>query len=93
MSHFLCEVSYRLQIDGHDAHDAFDLPLTQQELSDILGLSAVHVNRVLQVLRSQDLIELRSNRLIILDKAGLYEIAEFDPKYLSGLKPPDTGAN
>jgi CRP-like cAMP-binding protein len=93
LSHFLCEVSYRLQIDGHDARDAFDLPLTQQELADILGLSAVHVNRVLQVLRSQDLIELRSNRLIIRDKAGLYEIAEFDPKYLSGLKPLDTGAN
>ena len=90
LAHFLCEVSFRLQIDGHDARDGFDLPLTQQELADILGLSAVHVNRVLQVLRSQDLIELRSNRLIIRDKAGLYEIAEFDPKYLSGLEPPDT---
>jgi CRP-like cAMP-binding protein len=89
LAHFLCEVSSRLQIAGHDARDAFDLPLTQQELADILGLSAVHVNRVLQVLRSQDLIELRSNRLIIRDKAGLYEIAEFDPKYLSGLRSPD----
>jgi hypothetical protein len=39
------------------------------------------------------LIELRNNRLIIRDKASLYEIAEFDPKYLSGLKPPDTGAS
>jgi CRP-like cAMP-binding protein len=93
LAHFLCEVSYRLQIAGYDVRDAFDLPLTQQELADILGLSAVHVNRVLQVMRSQDLIELRSNRLIIRDKAGLYEIAEFDPKYLSGLEPPDRGAN
>ena len=92
LAHFLCEVSYRLHIDGHDCN-AFDLPLTQQELADILGLSVVHVNRVLQVLRSQDLIELRSNRLTIRDKVGLYEIAEFDPKYLSGLEPLDTGAN
>jgi CRP-like cAMP-binding protein len=93
LAHFLCEVSYRLQKDGHDARDAFVLPLTQQELADILGLSAVHVNRVLQVLRTRDLIELRNNRLIIRNKAGLYEMAEFDPKYLSGLEPPDTGAS
>jgi CRP-like cAMP-binding protein len=93
LAHFFCEVSYRLHIDGHDARDAFDLPLTQQELADILGLSAVHVNRVLQILRSQDLIELRSNQLIIRNKARLYEIAEFDQKYLSGLEPPDTGGS
>jgi CRP-like cAMP-binding protein len=93
LAHFLCEVSYRLRTGDHAADDAFDFPLTQHDLADILGLSTVHVNRVLQVMRTQDLIELRNSRLIIRNKAGLYEIAEFDPKYLSGLEPPDTGAS
>ena len=92
LAHFFCEVSFRLQIDGHDARDAFDLPLTQQELADILRLSIVHVNKVLQALRSQHLIELRNNRLIIRDKASLYEIAEFDPKYLHGLTGEERSA-
>jgi CRP-like cAMP-binding protein len=93
LAHFLCEVSYRLQIGGHDPRETFDLPLTQHELADILGLSTVHVNRVLQVLRSLDLIELSRNQLTIRDKAGLYEIAEFDPQYLSGLRPLDAGVS
>ena len=93
LAHLLCEVTYRLQISERNASDVFDLPLTQQELADILGLSTVHVNRTLQALRNRNLIELSRNRLTILDKAGLYEIAEFDLQYLSGLKPSDTGAN
>jgi CRP-like cAMP-binding protein len=57
LAHFLCEVSYRLQLRGRNDLDAFEFPLTQSELADILGLSTVHVNRVLQVLRSRGLIE------------------------------------
>jgi CRP-like cAMP-binding protein len=93
MAHFLCEVCYRLQIGGQDASNSLDFPLTQHELADILGLSTVHVNRVLQVLRSHKLIELSRNQLTIRDQAALYEIAEFDPGYLSGLRPPDAGAS
>jgi CRP-like cAMP-binding protein len=93
LAHFLCEVCYRLQMGGQDATNALDFPLTQHELADILGLSTVHVNRVLQVLRSHEVIELSRNRLTIRDQAALYEIAEFDPEYLSGLKPPGAGAS
>ena len=71
----------------------FEFPLTQRELADTLGLSAVHVNRTLQVLRSQGLIELSRQRLTILDKAGLYEAAEFDPRYLDGWKPAEQDAD
>jgi hypothetical protein len=48
---------HRLQLRGRNDLDAFEFPLTQSELADILGLSTVHVNRVLQVLRSRGLIE------------------------------------
>jgi CRP-like cAMP-binding protein len=91
LAHFLCEVSYRLQLNGRHDLDAVEFPLTQSELADVLGLSTVHVNRVLQELRSHGLIELGRNRLMIRNKAGLYEIAEFDPGYLQSVQLADQG--
>ena len=51
------------------------------------GLSTVHVNRTLQVLRGEGLIELQNHRLTILDWARLKEVAQFDPTYLHLRKP------
>src|SRR4029079_14753726 len=81
LSHFLCEVAYRLKT-GEDDCDVFDLPLTQHELADVLGVSVVHVNRVLQQLRKKNLIDLQRSRLTIRNREGLYAVAEFDPAYL-----------
>jgi biotin operon repressor len=89
LAHFLCELSYRLQLNGRNDLDAFEFPLTQRELADVLGLSTVHVNRVLQTLRSLGMIELSRNQRMILNKAGLYEIAEFDSGYLHGMQLAD----
>jgi CRP-like cAMP-binding protein len=86
LAHFLCEVTYRLQLAGSGQRDQYEFPLTQRELADLLGLSAVHVNRTLQVLRGEGLIELSHQRLRVHNRAGLYELAEFDPRYLDGLK-------
>ena len=91
LAHFLCEVTYRLQLNGPGTPDAFEFPLTQRELADTLGLSPVHVNRTLQLLRSQGLIELIRQRLTIRNKAGLYEVAQFEPRYLDGLKLVNQG--
>ena len=89
LAHFLCELSHRFQLAGRDPRAAVEFPLTQSDLADTLGLSKVHVNRTLQALRSQGLIELTRNRLAILNKKGLYALAEFDPQYLDGRKPVD----
>jgi CRP-like cAMP-binding protein len=88
LAHLLCEVSYRLQLGGGNC-DAFEFPLTQRELADTRGLSSVHVNRVLQLLRSRKLIDLNRSRLAIRDKPGLYAIAEFDPGYLDVSGPEE----
>jgi CRP-like cAMP-binding protein len=82
LAHFLCEISCRLELGGEACVDAFQFPLTQRELADTIGLSPVHVNRVLQSLRRQGLIELDRNQLIIRRKGALYSLAEFDPGYL-----------
>ncbi|MBO0750106.1 MAG: winged helix-turn-helix domain-containing protein, partial [Porphyrobacter sp.] len=47
-----------------------------------LGLTSVHVNRTLQHLRADRLIELRARRLVVLDPKGLSEAAQFDSAYL-----------
>lgn len=88
LAHFLCELSHRLQLGGPNTRTAFEFPLTQSDLADTLGLSTVHVNRTLQALRGRGLIELTRNRLTILDREGLYAVAEFDPGYLDGQKLP-----
>ena len=61
---------------------AFDLPVTQVDLADSLGISAVHVNRVLQELREQGLIRWAGQRIDILDWDQLAHVAEFDDRYL-----------
>jgi CRP-like cAMP-binding protein len=82
MAHVLCELVVRLRAVGLVEDHACDLPITQGEFADALGVTNVHVNRVLQQLRSDGLIELSGDRLNIHDWDKLKEVGEFDPTYL-----------
>jgi CRP-like cAMP-binding protein len=82
MAHVLCELLVRLRAIGLTESYSCDLPITQSEFADALGVTNVHVNRVLQKLRADGLIELRGDRLNILDWNKLKQIGEFDPAYL-----------
>jgi CRP-like cAMP-binding protein len=82
MAHLFCELHIRLGLVGLATDEGFNLPLTQDELADCMGLTAVHVNRTLKELRERELVEFRSGKVIITDLAGLRELAEFDPSYL-----------
>lgn len=81
-AHLLCELCMRLEVVGQASGKSFQLPLTQPELGDALGLSAVHVNRLLAELRGEGLVEWRSPDVRILNWGRLVRIAEFDPAYL-----------
>lgn len=83
MAHLLCELLERLGAIGQTADGQYDLPLTQADLADALGLSSVHVNRVLQTLRRDGFISLRKRRLRILAPRRLRQLAEFEAGYLS----------
>ncbi len=82
MAHLLCEWLVRLRAVGLTQDHTCDLPMTQGELADALGVSTVHVNRVLQELRGDGLITLKGSRLEVLDWEHLTRVADFDPIYL-----------
>jgi CRP-like cAMP-binding protein len=82
IAHLFCELFLRMQAIGLTNNNACDLPLTQSQMGDALGLSNVHVNRTLQELRAEGLIVLEGGTLTILDWDGLKEAGEFDPLYL-----------
>ena len=82
LAHFLCEMLLRLRTAGLAPGNQYSFPITQADLADTLGMSCVHVNRVLQKLRRDGLIELSGRRLTILKPEGLRVLAEYDASYL-----------
>lgn len=89
VAHLFCELWRRLQLLELTDGDRFPLPVTQEDLADTLGLSAVHVNRTLRQLRSEGLIELGSNHVRVLSMSGLEATAGFEGGYLHFLEVGD----
>ncbi|MEQ1713052.1 MAG: Crp/Fnr family transcriptional regulator [Hyphomicrobium sp.] len=70
-AHFFVELSERLRLVGLVTDEKFICPLNQYVLADALGLSAIHVNRVLRVLRELNLVTIKGREVIIHDAIGL----------------------
>jgi CRP-like cAMP-binding protein len=82
VANLFCELHVRMRNIGAAPDGVFELPLTQEQLADTLGLSAVHINRTLMRLKADGLIKLGSKTLTILDPAGLRAASGFDDSYL-----------
>lgn len=82
MAHFMLELGARLRLVGIGDQGGFACPLTQYHLADALGLSAVHVNRVLRHLREAGLLTFQRGRVRFNDIVRLRDLAGFDPDYL-----------
>lgn len=82
IAHLLCELFVRLAVTGDTGENGYTLPLIQADVGDVLGLSTVHTNRVLQGLRHEGLIVLKGREFHIPDWPRLCEVAEFRPDYL-----------
>jgi CRP-like cAMP-binding protein len=82
-AHLLCELHRRLERINHARDGEFELPLTQEEIADGLGLTAVHVNRTLRRLREEGLIKQHGHRMTILDPDRLCAVSGFDSAYLN----------
>lgn len=82
MAHLLCEFAVRLEAQRLANEHQYELPMTQEQLADVLGLTPVHVNRTLQTLAAEGLITRRRRRLTIPDWEGLREVGDFNARYL-----------
>jgi CRP-like cAMP-binding protein len=81
-AHILCEFAVRQERAGLAARGRYDLPMTQEQLGDALGLTPVHVNRTLKALEQAGLISRKRRSVTIADWDALRAAGDFDPAYL-----------
>ena len=90
LAYFLCEIVWRQRAIGMAEDHAIRLPFTQTDLADTLGLTSVHVNRVLQSFRRDELITLEHRRLTLRNVEKLEAISGLTSRYLQlGSTPPE----
>jgi len=82
MAHFLLELGARLKLVGLADRKGYNCPLSQYLLADALGLSAVHVNRVLRELREEGLLTFQKGKVLFHNYEALVEFSGFDRAYL-----------
>lgn len=82
LAHLLCEFFLRSEAVGLTTGDQCAFPFSQTDIADVLGLSLVHVNRLLQALRASNLIRLESRLLTVIDFPRLKSVGQFDAQYL-----------
>lgn len=82
IAHLFCEMNARLESAGLSDGRTFDLPLTQADIAEICGLTAVHVNRVLRQLREGALCQFKSGSVTLINPKALARRGHFDPHYL-----------
>jgi CRP-like cAMP-binding protein len=87
LAHLLLDLHLRLLEVGLAQRDSFALPLTQEILSDVVGLSIVHVNRTLQSLRAEGRLTLHSSRAVFPNRAALADAVGYacDGEILPGV--------
>ena len=88
MAHFFCEMQTRLEAVGLaepclGQSCSYKLPISQEKMSEVLGLTPVHTNRMLKELRQRELVTFKADHVVrVTNWAGLVKLAEFDPFYL-----------
>ena len=81
-AHLLCEFARRLEAAGLSGPKDYELPMTQEQLADALGLTSVHVNRTLKALEHDGLIVRTQRAVRIDDWAALARVGDFQSRYL-----------
>ena len=82
VAHLMCELYVRARDVGLTIGSGMNMPLSQLLLADTLGMTAVHLNRVLKELRLIGAMTYQRGYLTIVDHAQLIRIAGFDDAYL-----------
>jgi CRP-like cAMP-binding protein len=91
MAHFFAEIHDRLSRVGLATPTSFHLPLKQDVIADLLGISVVHVSRTVQSLRREGLVQVRNGYVMILDRKRLAEVGHYVSRFAS--PAPETWSN
>ncbi|HUB12150.1 MAG TPA: Crp/Fnr family transcriptional regulator [Acetobacteraceae bacterium] len=83
LAHLILELLVRLRAAGLGDDRSYTLPLTQELMADVLGLSGPHINRMIRSLRDEGLATIEGQRVVIHDVAALSALAGFDERYLA----------
>lgn len=92
IAHLFAEIWMRLDLVGLAHKDGFTLPLTQSDLADACGTTAIHMNRVLRQLSKEGILDFRRGCLTVSDRAKLEEYGHFNPDFLYGSGKLQVGA-
>ncbi|MGN3975158.1 Crp/Fnr family transcriptional regulator [Tsuneonella sp. SYSU-LHT278] len=87
VSHRLSEIWRRLEMVGLGRANGFRAPLTQTDLADMCGTTAIHMNRALSELRRAEIAEFRRGLVVVPNRTKLERHGDFDPGYLYGHGP------
>lgn len=83
LAHLLCEMRCRYKQGGMLAHDgSYVFPITQFQIAEVLGMTGIHVNRMVRSLKERGLASVTKAAVVIHDWPGLVQLAEFDAAYL-----------
>jgi CRP-like cAMP-binding protein len=83
LAHLLLEIHARLVLVGNAGEGAFTLPFTQEMMSDALGLSVPHLNRMLTKLRREGLIAVSERHVEFIDLKAIQQLAQFRPVHVT----------
>jgi len=82
VAHFICEFAVRIGGPNKINNRSFELPMTQEQLGDALGLTAVHINRMHKILARDRLIARNGKTIRFIDWDRLQEVADFSTRHL-----------
>jgi CRP-like cAMP-binding protein len=82
LAHTVLELRQRLAVVGRTAGDTFEMPLTQEQIAEALGITPVHANRIIRQLREAKIVDISRGRVVVLNEAKLAQLAQFDDRYL-----------
>lgn len=82
IAHLLCELILRIRQTEDILQTSWDIPLTQEQMADAVGLTPVHTNRTLKSLREDGVITFEQRKLRVIDWDKLVKVGEFNERYL-----------
>jgi CRP-like cAMP-binding protein len=82
LAHIVVELRERLKVIGRGAGPEIEMPMTQEQIGEAMGITPIHANRIIRQLREDGVLEFQRGHVTVLDEPKLQELAHFDGRYL-----------